>query len=272
METKSSDEINFQSYIVAVKEEKIPWNFFAQLMEDLSNSEKRQKLLISILLKELKFYLEMERRFLRLSNHDENKDNFREKSTVDKDVVTKQMPDVELPVNLQNSGDSKSRENELNVVAVSKNAHDAANDQAILLESKEQKQKSSNTNQFSEFLSCDNNCGFKSNEEELKIHTQTCQKNAMEEIQEASKPAQQFENENPSSNLICDEENQDEIMEEISTNSKNLGENTKPTEISVISVENSVKDVVVDNSFKEISVDNSCKKISVDNLQIQQKN
>ena len=53
-----SDEIDFQSYIQKVKEEFITWDFFVQLMKDLANNEKRQKSLISVLLQELKHYLD----------------------------------------------------------------------------------------------------------------------------------------------------------------------------------------------------------------------
>ena len=52
-------QINFQSYIDAVKKEQIKWDLFVQLMLDLSNtSMNRQKLLISILLIELRNYIE----------------------------------------------------------------------------------------------------------------------------------------------------------------------------------------------------------------------
>ena len=61
----SQDLINFQSYIVAVKQEQIKWDLFVQLMLDLSNTSKRQKLLICILLNELRNYIEQK-------NHEEN--------------------------------------------------------------------------------------------------------------------------------------------------------------------------------------------------------
>ena len=135
METKSGDEINFQSYIVAVKEEKISWDFFVQLMDDLSNSEKRQKSLISSLLKELKYYLDMERsQFLRSSKFVENHEKVRENSTLDQDdAVTSMMAEVES-VKLPNSvDDSKSLVNKLNEVDIgaSKKTHDATNEEAI---------------------------------------------------------------------------------------------------------------------------------------------
>ena len=50
----ASDNINFKSYIDAVKEKKITWDLFIQLMQDLSTNMNRQKLLISILLEEFK--------------------------------------------------------------------------------------------------------------------------------------------------------------------------------------------------------------------------
>ena len=50
----SSDNINFKSYIDAVKKNKITWDLFIQLMQDLSTNMNRQKLLISILLEEFK--------------------------------------------------------------------------------------------------------------------------------------------------------------------------------------------------------------------------
>ena len=58
----SQDLINFQSYIVAVKQEQIKWDLFVQLMLDLSNTSKRQKLLICILLNELRNYIEQKNR------------------------------------------------------------------------------------------------------------------------------------------------------------------------------------------------------------------
>ena len=55
------DIINFQSYIDAVKKKRIEWDLFVQLMLDLSNTSKnRQKLLISILLNELRNYIEQD--------------------------------------------------------------------------------------------------------------------------------------------------------------------------------------------------------------------
>merc|ERR1712001_62305 len=50
----ASDNINFKSYIDAVKKNKITWDLFIQLMQDLSTNMNRQKLLISILLEEFK--------------------------------------------------------------------------------------------------------------------------------------------------------------------------------------------------------------------------
>ena len=49
-----SDNINFKTYIDAVKKNKITWDLFIQLMQDLSTNMNRQKLLISILLQEFK--------------------------------------------------------------------------------------------------------------------------------------------------------------------------------------------------------------------------
>ena len=103
-------------------------------MNDLSNSEKRQKSLISSLLKELKYYLDMERsHFLRLSKVVENHDKVREKSTLDQDAVTSMMTEVES-IKLPNSvDDSKSLVNKLNEVDIgaSKKTHDATNEEAI---------------------------------------------------------------------------------------------------------------------------------------------
>ena len=57
----SQDIINFQSYIDAVKKKRIEWDLFVQLMLDLSNtSMNRQKLLISILLNELRNYIDQD--------------------------------------------------------------------------------------------------------------------------------------------------------------------------------------------------------------------
>ena len=53
----ASDNINFKSYIDAVKEKNITWDLFIQLMQDLSTNMNRQKLLISILLQEFKTFI-----------------------------------------------------------------------------------------------------------------------------------------------------------------------------------------------------------------------
>ena len=53
------DNVDFESYIDAVKENHITWKFFIRLMDDLANNMIRQKLLISILLKEFKNYLNL---------------------------------------------------------------------------------------------------------------------------------------------------------------------------------------------------------------------
>ena len=56
---KISDSVDFESYIDAVKENQITWKFFIRLMDDLANNMNRQKLLISILLKEFKNYMDL---------------------------------------------------------------------------------------------------------------------------------------------------------------------------------------------------------------------
>ena len=56
---KIPDNVDFESYIDAVKENQITWKFFIRLMDDLANNMIRQKLLISILLKEFKNYLNL---------------------------------------------------------------------------------------------------------------------------------------------------------------------------------------------------------------------
>ena len=53
-EVIQSDNVNFESYIVAVKQKKLSWDMFVQLMDDISNNGNRQKLLISTLMKEFK--------------------------------------------------------------------------------------------------------------------------------------------------------------------------------------------------------------------------
>ena len=53
---------DFQSYINGVKENKIPWNIFANFMDDLASDMDRSKNLNLILMKELKSYLENERK------------------------------------------------------------------------------------------------------------------------------------------------------------------------------------------------------------------
>ena len=53
---------DFQSYIDAVKENKIPWNIFANFMDDLASNMDRSKNLNSILMNELKSSLENERK------------------------------------------------------------------------------------------------------------------------------------------------------------------------------------------------------------------
>ena len=62
------DNIDFQSYIDAVKQGNIAWDFFVQLMKDLSITTKRQKSLIIILLNELKNYMEKECQLLEIQN------------------------------------------------------------------------------------------------------------------------------------------------------------------------------------------------------------
>ena len=51
---KSSKNLNFQSYVDAVKAGSITWDFFVQLIDDLCITKKRQKSLNSILLLEFK--------------------------------------------------------------------------------------------------------------------------------------------------------------------------------------------------------------------------
>ena len=54
IEIQSNDTVNFKSYFDFVKQKKLSWEMFVQLIEDLANNVKRQKLLISFLLKEFK--------------------------------------------------------------------------------------------------------------------------------------------------------------------------------------------------------------------------
>ena len=54
IEIQSNDTVNFKSYFDFVKQKKISWEMFVQIIEDLANNIKRQKLLISFLLKEFK--------------------------------------------------------------------------------------------------------------------------------------------------------------------------------------------------------------------------
>ena len=54
IEIQSNDTVNFKSYFDFVKQKKLSWEMFVQLIEDLANNIKRQKLLISFLLKEFK--------------------------------------------------------------------------------------------------------------------------------------------------------------------------------------------------------------------------
>ena len=59
---KNSPQINFQSYIDTVKEDKISWNFFINLMRDLSHTNiDRLKTLNEILLNELKISIDEKR-------------------------------------------------------------------------------------------------------------------------------------------------------------------------------------------------------------------
>ena len=53
-----SDSFNFQFYIKSVKEGKIPWDFFASLMKDLSKTLFSAQMLNEILLQELKSSLQ----------------------------------------------------------------------------------------------------------------------------------------------------------------------------------------------------------------------
>ena len=56
---KNSRTINFQSYIDTVKQDKISWNFFINLMRDLSHTNiDRLKTLNEILLNELKISID----------------------------------------------------------------------------------------------------------------------------------------------------------------------------------------------------------------------
>ena len=59
---KNSPQINFQSYIDTVKEDKISWNFFINLMRDLSHTNiDRLKTLNETLLNELKISIDEKR-------------------------------------------------------------------------------------------------------------------------------------------------------------------------------------------------------------------
>ena len=54
MEQNNSEEINFQHYVDGVKRKKLPWNFFIDLIQDLSYSDiKRLRKLNATLLMEL---------------------------------------------------------------------------------------------------------------------------------------------------------------------------------------------------------------------------
>ena len=54
MAKNNSEEINFQHYVDGVKQKKLPWNFFIDLIQDLSYSDiKRLRTLNAILLMEL---------------------------------------------------------------------------------------------------------------------------------------------------------------------------------------------------------------------------
>ena len=90
----SQDIINFQSYIVAVKKEQIKWDLFVQLMLDLSNTSKRQKLLISILLNELRNYIEQknceENDIEKLENVNDATKNFKQQSSKLSSLIQKE--------------------------------------------------------------------------------------------------------------------------------------------------------------------------------------
>ena len=92
-------QINFQSYIDAVKKEQIKWDLFVQLMLDLSNtSMNRQKLLISILLIELRNYIEKdcqqknceENNIEKLENVDDTTKNFKQQSNESSSLIQKE--------------------------------------------------------------------------------------------------------------------------------------------------------------------------------------
>ena len=89
-------QINFQSYIDAVKKEQIKWDLFVQLMLDLSNtSMNRQKLLISILLIELRNYIEKEKNheennIEKLENVDDTTKNFKQQSNESSSLIQKE--------------------------------------------------------------------------------------------------------------------------------------------------------------------------------------
>ena len=65
--------VDFKFYISLIRENKIPWNAFVKLLEDLTPTYDKLKELNSVLLEELKSSLDFE------SNHDElDYDNFKE--------------------------------------------------------------------------------------------------------------------------------------------------------------------------------------------------
>ena len=85
---KNSRPINFQSYIDTVKEDKISWNFFINLMRDLSHTNiDRLKTLNEILLNELKISID-EKRYKSPPEKIENKENieYDDAENVTKDV------------------------------------------------------------------------------------------------------------------------------------------------------------------------------------------
>ena len=79
--------IDFQSYVDAVKTESITWDFFVQLMEDLCITKRRQKMFISILLKEFKKFIDKEKQSMQFQEEDENYYNEKSRKISPKKLV-----------------------------------------------------------------------------------------------------------------------------------------------------------------------------------------
>ena len=97
--------IDFQSYVDAVKTESITWEFFVQLMEDLCITKRRQKMFISILLKEFKKFIDKEKQSMQFQEEDENYYNEKSRKISPKKLVKWKKNSISRENNFNNEED-----------------------------------------------------------------------------------------------------------------------------------------------------------------------